>query len=110
MAQIKCHCKIPYCYYTDYPRRLQHDDYWWCDTEDFCPFGGYKEPDDATVVNPTCFYCVHHNEEFEKTVKNYTYNDEELKIGRKTYHVDEIVYLEIDGRVLIDEEQEAGGE
>lgn len=42
--------------------------------------------------------------EFEKTVKSYELDECELKIGRKIIDTDDINYLEIDGRVIYDEE------
>lgn len=104
MANIKCRYRIPYCEYHNEHERLFHNEFWWCDHNDWCAIGKYsKHPQDA-IVNGQCIYCQYENGEFEKTVKNYEYINGELKIGNKKYTYHDIIYLEIDGRVLIEED------
>ena len=104
MTRIKCRYSIPYCDYGGFPSRVEHDEYWFCDTDALC--ADYLMPENPTVENPTCRYCFYEPGEFEKTVKSYEYSDGDLKIGRNVYLESEIIYLEIDGRVLVDENTE----
>ena len=108
MAHIKCRYMIPYCRYDGENKRLQHSIYDWCDTKMCCE--KYTRPQNAgMLVNPQCIYCDYVSGEFEKTVKRYEYSNDEyhaistLKIGNEVYDELEIEYLEIDGRVLIDD-------
>ena len=101
MAKIKCRATIPYCEF-DRHKRLFHDAYWFCDSDDGCDIGRYTRPTNARECNPICIYCEDKHEEFEKNVNSYEY-DGDLKIGKKTYRACEIDYLEIDGRVLVEE-------
>jgi hypothetical protein len=55
-------------------------------------------------TNGKCEYAYHAKREFEKTVKSYELDECELKMGGKVIEVDSIDYLEIDGRVIHDEE------
>ena len=107
MAHIKCRYTIPYCDY-DLHVALHHDDYWFCDDHDDARcVGEYTRPSSAmdNVINPRCKYCNYYPGEFEKTVKQYVYTtDGDLRIGNKRFNQSEIEYLEIDGRILVDEE------
>ena len=108
MTKIKCRWIKPYCAYNYGYTRIHHDEYWDCDSSDRCYEGKYTEPENAKVINPRCIYCKYDKGEFEKTVKRYSYEYGELKVAGETYTENEIEYLEIDGRVLI--EQKNGGE
>lgn len=105
MTSIKCRYRIPHCLYNNRNKRLYHNECWWCDDEYGCDIGEYKRPDecDPCLVNPTCAHCAFLNGEFETTVKRYSYESGDLKVGNKTYYENEIEYLEIDGRVLVKE-------
>ena len=109
MARIKCRYSIPACGYFGRKKiRLEHDDYWFCDSGDFCPDGCRYEPrkDDA-CINAKCKHACRIVGEFEKNVKRYEYEDGEdgfLRLGSgEVYNSNELVYLEIDGRIIINE-------
>lgn len=102
-TRIKCRYSIPYCSYHNQHTRLIHSELWWCDDNSECFEGVYTRPADAKVVNPQCVYCGHDIGEFEKTVKRYEFENGELYVAGRNYHLNEIEYLEIDGRILIDE-------
>ena len=124
MAHIKCRYTFPYC--TSWgiggEVKVTHGATWSCDSDDRCPEGRrYTRPQGAKdkervnwydCVNPVCVYCTYKSGEFEKNVKQYEYFDGRLKVGNKVFEENEIDFLEIDGRVLIDEEEtdETGGE
>lgn len=103
MAHIKCRYSIPYCEYHNRHSRLEHDEYWWCDSNVNCDIGKYDGDTNGDLVNPTCLYCDHEHGEFEKTVKRYSYEDGRVTVGNKRFLESEIKYLEIDGRLLINE-------
>ena len=101
MAIIKCRFSVPYCEYHQRHEPIEHDEYWWCDDNEYCPVGEYtRSSTDYSFINPVCKYCKEEYGEFEKTVKSYEFNGD-LKIGKKTYNRYDIEYLEIDGRVLV---------
>ncbi len=116
MAHIKCRYTFPYCTSLGIGNdiKVTHDMMWACDSDDGCPKGrkytrpkGGKDKERVNwydVVNPLCEYCEYKSGEFEKTVKQYEYFDGRLKVGNKVFEENEIDFLEIDGRVLIDEE------
>lgn len=112
MAHIKCRYTLPFCTEFD-DIRLYHSDYCFCDgISDECPDGrGYKRPKNAApmTVNPQCVYCKYKSGEFERTVKKYEYYDGRLTIAGDSFDANEIDYLEIDGRVIV-EPQESEGE
>lgn len=72
----------------------------WC--EHACKETEFIKPQ-SEVVNPPCCYCDTDYREFEKTVKRYDLSDGSLTIGRRVIDTDNVDYLEIDGRVIIDE-------
>lgn len=103
MAKIKCRYVVPYCGRSN--ERLHHDEYWWCDSNDHCEIGEYTKPSSSDVVNPTCVWCKDVYGEFENTFDEYEYLDGDLHISFEQYPIpdyadNEIIYLEIDGRVL----------
>lgn len=105
MAHIKCRYTLPFC--TEFDNiRLSHSSFWFCDEiSDECPDGRrYKRPENADpiMVNPQCVYCKYKSGEFEKTVKKYEYYDGVLTVEGDTFDTNEIDYLEIDGRVLVE--------
>lgn len=108
MAHIKCRYTIPYCTYDFIKKRVHHDESWFCDSYDSECIGQYERPADASnnFVNPTCKHCVYVNGEFEKNCKSYSYEDGWLEMRGASYADHEIEYLEIDGRVLINREEE----
>lgn len=105
MAHIKCRYTLPFCTEFD-DIRVIHNDYWSCDEwGEECPDGReYERPENADpmLVNPQCVHCKHKSGEFERTVKKYEYFDGVLTVAGDTFHANEIDYLEIDGRVLIE--------
>ena len=108
MAHIKCRYTLPFC--TEFDNiRLSHSSFWFCDEiSDECPDGRrYKRPENADpiMVNPQCVYCKYKSGEFEKTVKKYEYYDGVLTVAGDTFDANEIVYLEIDGRVLVEPQE-----
>lgn len=83
-------------------------------TADVCEYGEEACPscfemaeyvDCGVKTNGKCEYAYHAKREFEKTVKSYELDECELKIGRKIIDTDDIEYLEIDGRVIYNEEK-----
>lgn len=108
MAHIKCRYTLPFCTEFD-DIRLYHSDYWFCDgISDECPDGrGYKRPKNAApmTVNPQCVYCKYKSGEFERTVKKYEYYDGRLTIAGDSFDANEIDYLEIDGRVIVEPQE-----
>lgn len=103
MTHIKCRYSYPCCTYRGEKIRLVHNEYWFCDESGQCPDGCcYTEPKHKEVLNPICIYCEHVCGEFEKYVKSYEYEDGILKVFGKKYFAEEIEYLEIDERILID--------
>lgn len=103
MAIIKCRYTIPVCELDN--KHQYHSEYWFCDSDFGCETGEYERPADAgNLVNPTCKHCKYVSGEFEKSVKRYEYYDGELKVGRNVYRDHDIEYLEIDGRVLKEED------
>lgn len=111
MAHIKCRYNEIYCnnylYCMNAGARL-------CNAEKCsCESGEYSCQRIAGEEVFMCEYAYPDIVEFEKTVKDYEYSNAEnlLKIGKRFYPY--IEYLEIDGRVLIDETvepQESEGE
>lgn len=104
MTRIKCRYSIPYCTARGIPWR-RVEDYVFDESCEggYCDIDEYRKPLGLeNVVNPKCDHLCIQIGEFEKTVKNYEYDGGNLKIGRKNYYEDEIIYLEIDGRVLVD--------
>lgn len=104
MAHIKCRYSIPYCEYHNRHVKLEHDEYWWCDSDACCDIGKYTGDINSNCVNPTCLYLDYEYGEFERTVRRYSYENERVTVGVIPFRADDIEYLEIDGRVLIDEE------
>ena len=104
MARIKCRYNNPYCLLDRETVMLRNFD---CDTTFYC--AGYERPENAppNLVNPTCKYFDMRHGEFEENTAYYSYEDGMLKTRKRRLYDDDIEYLEIDGRVLIDEE--AGG-
>ena len=109
MTNIKCRYSFPECTRDDC-EIPGFDDYWACDSSDEC--SAYTKPDDVEkingveIINPRCIYCVVRHGEFEKNVKNYDYFDGDLKVAGKTYEHRDIDYLEIDGRILVNNTEE----
>lgn len=107
MTHIKCKYILTYCEYCNRHKRVKHDEYWWCDGNDGCDVCMYTKPYWATSVNPTCVYCKYAAGALEKTVKSFEYADGTLHIGRNFYSDSEVYYLEIDGKVMKEEESES---
>ena len=101
MAYIRCRYNTPYCEINR--KRIHHNEDWWCDSNDECESCQYTKPENATAINPTCIYCKWVGGWFEKVVRSFDYTDGCLTIGKTEYRELEIKYLEIDGRVLINE-------
>lgn len=106
MAHIKCRYTLPFC--TNFNDiRVRHSDFWFCDAiSDECPHQKlYERPKNADpmIGNIQCVYCKYKSGEFEKTVKKYEYFDGDLTVAGDTFCANEIDYLEIDGRILVEQ-------
>lgn len=102
MTTIKCRYSVPKCKI----RREAIESYcdlWFCDDSECCP--DYTRPEgEIRLVNPKCkWFGGFSRNAFEKIVKRFSYEYGDLKINGKTYREEQIDYLEIDGKVLIDE-------
>ena len=102
MAHIKCRYSVPVCGYTG--ERVYNDEMWFCDSS--CPWDecNYQGDPESKCINKPCIYKRHADGEFETTVKAYQYENAELKLKGRKYFGSEILYLEIDGRVLVKED------
>ena len=112
MAHIKCRYSVPHCL-RNCGEVIDHfTPFGFCDGIEPCPFPNshYTRPINAksNCINPKCQDLRWCDKEFEKTVKRYEWS-EHLEIGgwltvcgMKISEYD-IEYLEIDGRVLIEE-------
>ena len=79
------------------------------DAETWCEHAAAETeliPRRSNAINPPCVWGGTDYREFEKSVKSYELSDGFLTIGRRKIDTDAIDYLEIDGRVVINE----GGE
>lgn len=110
MSEIKCIYKLPYCTHWNSEYRSYREfinDIWYCDSDDGCP--GYDRPPKAEykgykISNPQCIYAKWKNCEFSKSVKKYSFDElDGLKIGKMLIDSDYISYLEIDGRIIIND-------
>lgn len=111
MTTIKCRYTAPICLDGHTDRMENHDCFGEWNDHDFCNDGTdsheLREKGEPRVMCQPCLYAHRQRREFEKTVKRYSYNENGLCAGGKLIPDESILYLEIDGRVLIDEE---GGE
>lgn len=106
MAHIKCRYEKGYCGAAQRLNYFRKP----CDPEtgetDVCAGAEYSYDSWNNVVCECMYYAL---AEFEKTTKDYDISLGEynpvLRIGKK--HYSEILYLEIDGRVLIGGDQNA---
>ena len=101
MARIKCRYTIPYCEYNGRHEQQFHNEYWFCDSNDGCDIGQYTESEDPDALNPTCVFRKNRYGEFELDVDSYIY-DGDLTINEVEFREWDILYLEIDGRVLVE--------
>lgn len=111
MSEIKCIYSLPYCTHWNSEYRSIREsinDIWSCDQEDgWC--AGYARPPKAEykgykIINPQCTFAKWKHCEFSKSVKNYTFDElYGLKIGKMLIKSDYISYLEIDGRIIIND-------
>lgn len=112
MTRIKCRYSRPYCTYDGGHRQVFHSDHWFCDDGDGWCGGHYTRPLDKSgetkVINPICVYCKYETGEFEKTVKQYEYSEGNLFIRGEKYTKHDILYLEIDDRVLVKDGKNIG--
>lgn len=116
MAIIKCEYTKSYCnYYGCYDQKeVFHNRNWWCDSNDECPYHGYTKPfkNNENLVNPTCHFCSDKLIRFEKSYKQFElhmmpnrfFNEGYLKIGKTEIDLYNVNFLEIDGKVYINEE------
>lgn len=70
---------------------------------DFARFDTREECDFAS--DGDCKFLTVHNRAFEKVVKEYKYDDGTLTFGRYSIPSGSIIYLEIDGEVIIGDEK-----
>ena len=107
MAHIKCRYTKPMCTLGN---TAEWDDRWWCDDNSLCC--DYQKPEKPVVINghilanPKCIYSFEHHAEFEKNYKEYELDEDGLSLGRRGDFMPKTIieYLEIDGRILINEE------
>ena len=114
MATIKCEYIRTYCsIYGRYDyKEVFHNEDWFCDSNEWCEFGKYERPvtADKKLINPVCKHCQYKTVRFEKSYKQYElsidkFHDGYLEIGKKTIDLYAVKYLEIDGKVYINEEE-----
>lgn len=103
MAKIKCeYYKEAYCQKQRSGETTEYFDMLSCVegiyTNDYC----YK-PRTPDVIGSACIHARRPKAEFEKECKSYELDEDILKIGRKEIYVEDIIFLEIDGKVKIDE-------
>jgi len=113
MAHIKCRYRRPMCCKPggEIGKSIEWNEYWWCDSEsDCCDYAKPKEPvviNGSVLTNPQCRYLHVKYIEFEKNYKEYEYDGSTgLLLGRRRdfVPVDDIEYLEVDDRILVNEE------
>lgn len=108
MTKIKCRYKKACCCHYNPGYRKNRDDideYWFCDSDDLCE--GYKPRSGDISINPICKEAYWDYREFEKNVASYSFEMQNgLTIRGKFIDTDVIEYLEIDGRIIIDEQGE----
>ena len=109
MAHIKCRYRVQYCNHdmigcggTKCPINLEIEDY--ID----CPYMAPKKVGDwDRVINPPCVWVSHETLEFEKDYKTYELDNDSFFLGtRRRIDRKDIVYCEIDGRVLFDDTEQ----
>lgn len=96
---IKCRYTAMACAYGE---RTYQDCFEAAEYMDECKHKEFHKPELGKYGR--CENAYRAEREFEKTVKSYELDEYELKIGRKVIDTDDINYLEIDGRVIYDEE------
>lgn len=106
MTEIKCRYCKPRCthYEPEYQENIEYysPEYWACNSSFNC--AGYTSHINEDAY-PKCEFCEIRYVEFSKYVKQYTFvHHEGLEIGKEYIAVDMIQYLEIDSRVIINEE------
>lgn len=115
MATIKCKYSKPYCSLIPVSRKAERDgsvlwsNYFYCDSKECCA-DYIPDPTIKNVANPKCCFCHARKGQFEKTVKNYEYEVDGywlggLKVAGVTYPSYTLLYLEIDGEVLVEEDE-----
>ncbi len=116
MAHIKCRGCHGICMhnYSEYAGMVvgRHDDPS-CGAQYGCGllFPEPEEPSSEGVIlvgDPTCRWLEWVDFEFEKDVKRYEYDGLRLKLRGATHWVEDIEYLEIDGRVLVGTKEDGG--
>lgn len=107
MARIKCRYMKFMCSYDHTVKEGEEYD---CGELSCC--SDYLEPeriianDGRLLIEDTCSHSYTIDVEFEKSYKEYEYNELGLFLGRRRRLVpyDNIEYLEIDDRILVNEE------
>lgn len=61
---------------------------------------------ERTIISDFCRFAEKTTAEFEGDYKKYHYDYYGITVGRKSIDAEDIEYLEIDGRVLVDESEE----
>lgn len=108
MAHIKCRYWVGTCLNTSgecYDRDIVDQE---LQCEYGCPHYSPKETrhEGAVVIGAMCEWYKTRNIEFEKSVRRYEYDEYQLRIGMVHINAYQIEYLEIDGRVLIGEDDQ----
>lgn len=98
---IKCRYGVSVCR-LDVKRRYEDGDKCYCKKRTTLRYVR-KYPN---VANPSCDFAGVDWREFEKTVKSYEWGEGWLRLRGKEIYAGDISYLEIDGRILIDEGDE----
>ena len=99
-SSIKCRYTAKACAYG---KKAYSDCFEFAEYMD-CTRQEYSDPE-LYGKQGRCLNAYRAVREVEKTVKNYELDECKLKIGRKVIDVDDIENLEIDGRIIYDEEE-----
>lgn len=101
MATIRCR------YYKEAECDLKMRDFNPFDCEDVDNLASWKpctyaeaKAEDADLRGTGCKHMFYPRAEFEKTVKNYELDDSGLTIGKQFIYIDDIDFLQIDGKEI----------
>ena len=115
MAIIKCKYRVPRCQnLVKRGRNCNHYSFEFHEASPDCVECGQtgrtrKYTDDEGTLHIDicdCIYLWFASVQFEKEVKSYELDEEYFTYGRNELEVEQIDYLNIDGKVLIDKESE----
>lgn len=110
MSQIRCTYRRWRCYdgtYEHYGNICKHHQYNGFEYDEGCEYGNcepYRTEDGLMVVPLQCKYVVEEIVMFEKNVKSWTLDNDELSMRGKTIDICNIKELVIDGKSVIGDE------